>query len=270
VLVADLPLGCCLQPAARRGDVGKRPHRTAVPATKYLLERGRRAVVSCARTGSQHAAMQKILAWHLYNAALAGRDIYIDQKHRSALEMRGVLEQIVASSTGVDAGTLAEIQRYTKLFWINNGPYNNLTARKFVLKCSPQAFASAAKASATAGARFATRPDESLDAMLARLQPMFFDPNVDPIVTNKTPGEGKDFLQASANNLYSGVSMEDLEGFTEKYGLNSRLVKQRRPAGRRGLQIRAICDSESPRSSCTSRRRSRLLPSRWSRRWGRW
>ena len=36
--------------------------------------------------------------------------------------------------------TLAEIQRYTKLFWINTGPYNNLTARKFVLKCSPEAF----------------------------------------------------------------------------------------------------------------------------------
>ena len=62
--------------------------------------------------------------------------------------------------------------------------------------------------------------------MLARLQPMFFDPNVDPIVTNKTPAPGKDILQASANNLYSGgVTMADLKGFTEKNGLNSRLVK---------------------------------------------
>ena len=62
--------------------------------------------------------------------------------------------------------------------------------------------------------------------MLARLGPMFFDPNVDPIVTNKTPGPGRDILTASANNLYSGVSMADLKGFTEKYGLNSRLVKR--------------------------------------------
>ena len=29
---------------------------------------------------------------------------------------------------------LAEIRRYTKLFWINTGPYNNLTARKFILR----------------------------------------------------------------------------------------------------------------------------------------
>jgi Peptidase family M49. len=54
---------------------------------------------------------------------------------------------------------------------------------------------------------------------------MFFDPNVDPIVTNKNPGPGKDILTSSANNLYSGVSMADLKGFTEKNGLNSRLVK---------------------------------------------
>ena len=35
---------------------------------------------------------EKTLIWHLYQATLAGRDIYIDQKHRSALEMRGVIE----------------------------------------------------------------------------------------------------------------------------------------------------------------------------------
>lgn len=140
--------------------------------------------------------------------------------------MRGVLEQIVAHPAGVDPATLAEIQRYTKLFWLNNGPYNNLTARKFVLTCTPEALLAAAKASAVAGATFATPAGETLDAMLARLQPMFFDPAVDPIVTNKNPGPGRDILEASANNLYSGVSMADLKGFGEKYGLNSRLVKR--------------------------------------------
>ena len=46
------------------------------------------------------------------------------------------------------AATLDEIARYTKLFWINSGPYNNLTARKFVLTCTPAAFAAAAHAAA--------------------------------------------------------------------------------------------------------------------------
>jgi dipeptidyl-peptidase-3 len=204
----------------------------AVPAAsgapqKYLLERvDDAAVAQLYAAGFESLPLrEKTLIWHLYQATLAGRDIFYDQKHRHALEMRGILEQIITHAQGIDQATLAEIQRYTKLFWINNGPYNNLTARKFVLKTTPDAFANAARTAAKNGAQFKTPAGESLDATLARLQPMFFDPNVDPIVTNKTPGAGKDILQASANNLYFGVTMADLKGFTEKHGLNSRLAK---------------------------------------------
>jgi dipeptidyl-peptidase III len=195
---------------------------------KYLLERvDDAAVVQLYADGfSSLPLREKTLIWHLYQAALAGRDIYIDQKHRDALEMRGVIERIVAHPQGVDPAALREIQRYTKLFWINNGPYNNLTARKFPLALTPQQLSAAVKAASSAGATFPTRQGESVDQMLTRLGPMFFDANVDPIVTNKTPGPGKDILTASANNLYSGVAMSDLKGFNERHGLNSRLVKR--------------------------------------------
>ena len=126
--------------------------------------------------------------------------------------MRGVFEQIIAHPQGVDAASLREIQRYAKLFWINNGPYNNLTARKFVLNLTPQALAAAVKAATAAGATLTTPPGESVDAMLTRLGPMFFDANVDPIVTNKTPGPGRDILTASANNLYFGRQHGGSEG----------------------------------------------------------
>jgi len=200
---------------------------SAESSRKYLLEQIDDASV-VQLYADQFAALplrEKTLVWHLTQAAIAGRDIFYDQKHRNALEMRRLLEAIVSHPTGIDAATLTEIQRYTKLFWINTGPYNNLTARKFVLKLTPQAFSTAVKAAASAGATIPTQPNESVDQMLTRLGPMFFDPNVDPIVTNKTPGAGKDILSASANNLYSGVTMSDLRGFNEKYGLNSRLVK---------------------------------------------
>ena len=36
---------------------------------------------------------QKILAWHLYQAALAGRDIYYDQRYAHNLELRDLLEE---------------------------------------------------------------------------------------------------------------------------------------------------------------------------------
>jgi len=195
---------------------------------KYLLETvDDAAVVQYYADGFDKLPLrEKTLIYHLYQAALAGRDIFIDQKHRNALEMRGVFEAILTHPQGVDAATLTEIQRYAKLFWINNGPYINLTARKFVLNIKPDAFAAAAKTAAQAGATFPVETGETLDALLARLQPMFFDPNVEPIVTNKTPGPGKDILTSSANNLYAGgVTTGDLKGFKEKYVLNSRLVK---------------------------------------------
>ena len=216
----------------------------------YLLEWvDDAAVVQLYADGFQALPLRdKTLAWHLYQAALAGRDIFYDQKHANGLEMRDLLEGAIAHAQHVDPATLKEIQRYTKLFWINNGPYNNLTARKFVLTCAPDAFAAAVKAAAGDGATFATRSGESLDAALARLRPMFFDPDVDPMVTDKTPAPGKDILTASANNLYSGVSMADLKGFDEKYRLNARLVKKNgalveevyRLEGRYGKQIAEV------------------------------
>jgi dipeptidyl-peptidase-3 len=228
---ALLAAGCSYAPREEAPAAAPATGSAASPAgggRRYLLERvDDAAVVQLYADGFASLPLRdKTLVWHLYQAALAGRDIFIDQKHRDALEMRAVIEQIVAHPEDVDPAALTEIRRYTKLFWINNGPYNNLTARKFVLKLTPPQLAAAAKAAAAAGATFATRPGESIDATLARLGPMFFDPEVDPIVTNKTPPPGKDILTASANNLYFGVSMADLEGFTERYGLNSRLAKR--------------------------------------------
>jgi dipeptidyl-peptidase-3 len=200
--------------------------RSAEP--RYLLERvDDAAVVQLYADGFTRLPLnEKILVWHLYQAALAGRDIYYDQRYAHSLEMRTVLEEILTHTDGVNPATLGEISRYTKLFWLNSGPYNHLTARKFVLKCTPEAFARAAEAAAKDEASFPTREGENLKGLLERLRPMFFDPDFEPIVTNKTPGPGKDILATSANNLYVNVAMRDLSGFDEKYPLNSRLVKQ--------------------------------------------
>ena len=196
------------------------PAVSQVDTRRYLLERvDEAAVVQLYADGFADLALrEKILIYHLYHAALAGRDIYYDQRYEHNLAMRDVLEEIVTHASGIDPETLAEIVRYTKLFWINTGPYNNLTARKFVLKCTPEAFRAAARQAADNGAK--------LPADLDRFDPLFFDPDVDAIVTSKTPGAGKDILQASANNLYSGLTMADLAGFEERYPLNSRLVKR--------------------------------------------
>ena len=128
---------------------------TAPADRKYLLERvDDAAVVQLYADGfDQLPLREKTLIWHLYQAAVAGRDIFYDQRYAHNLEMRDILEEIITHPENVDPQTLAEIQRYTKLFWINTGPYNNLTARKFVLKCTPEAFAAAVGRRARRAAR---------------------------------------------------------------------------------------------------------------------
>jgi len=217
---------------------------------QYLLEQiDDAAVVQYYADGFDALPLeQKVLAWHLYQAALAGRDIYYDQRYPHALEMREILEEILAHAAGVEAATLAEIRRYTKLFWISSGPHNSLTSRKFVLKCSREVFRDAAETAERNGARLPTRSGESIAAMIDRLSGPFFDPAVDPMVTSKIPDDGRDILEASANNLYDGVTMADLAGFKERYGLNSRLVKRDgrmreevyRLRGRYGREIAAV------------------------------
>ncbi len=227
------------------------PAATPAPVERrYLLERVDDAAVVqlYADAFNDLPLNDKRLVYHLTQAAIAGRDIYWDQRYRHGLAMRGVVEQVLTHTAGIDPATLNHITHYAKLLWINNGPFNNLTARKFVMGGTPDAFSAAVTKAAANGAVFPTTPGESVEAMVARMQPLFFDATVDPMVTQKTPEGGKDILLGSANNLYSGVSMADVKGFKERYGLNSRLVKQNgtlieevyKVGGRYDAQIRAI------------------------------
>ena len=228
----------------------------SLPATvstrPYLLERiGEAAVVQLYADGFERlSTSDKILCWHLYQAALAGRDIYYDQRYAHNLDMRAVLEAVLRHPAGVDHEALGAIRAYTKLFWINTGPFNNLTARKSVPTFTPEALAAAVTTAAANGARLPLRDAESLKDLLERLHRPFFDRDFESVVTSKTPGPGRDILQASANNLYVGVSMADLDGLDERYPLNSRLVKQAgelveevyRVGGRYSAEIARIVD----------------------------
>ena len=165
--------------------------------------------------------------------------------------------------------TLAEIQRYTKLFWINNGPYNNLTARKFVLKMhaarrSPRRRRRAAQAGATFPTRRGRIARRAARRGCSRCSSTRTSIRSSP---TRRPGRARTSCTASANNLYSGVTMADLKGFTERYGLNSRLVKRDgklveevyKVDGRYAPQITR--DRQAPRGGdCRS------PPSRWPRR----
>jgi len=197
----------------------------------YSLERvGPARVVQLYVDGFDDLSLnQKIFAYYLSRAALAARDIAIDQHHRNALEMRGFLEALVTHREGIPDSVSHAILIYTKLFWINNGPYDNITSKKFVVDCTSDQLKSAAMQALQNGADLGLG-SESLEAKLARLGPMFLDPAVEPTMTNKTPGE--DWIKESGVNFYEhGLTMRDVERFIQsgrqKNDLNSTLVKER-------------------------------------------
>ena len=84
----------CRDPHTRAED---RPATVAAATSSrpYLLEQiDDAAVVQLYADGFEKLTLdEKTLVWHLYQAAIAGRDIYYDQRHRHNLGMRHLLER---------------------------------------------------------------------------------------------------------------------------------------------------------------------------------
>ena len=177
-------------------------------------------------------ARQQALAYWLTQASIAIDPIIYDQLSQYGLREKRLLEEIVARRAGIPPQTFAKLREFALLFWANRGNHNENTGQKFLPSFSADELRQAALAAQKSGG-FATKygdmpalpKPEDVERELRDLGPSFFDPNVEPITTAKTPPAGKDIIQASSNTFYRGVTLEDLENFREKYPLNSRVVK---------------------------------------------
>lgn len=226
MMMMTLPL------TAQHADKPKQPE---VPERRYAIEKlqmgdvGPVRIVQLYADGFEKLSLkEKIFTYHLYRSAIAARDIAVDQRHRHALEVRELLEAVVRHPKGIDPAVLGQITLYTKLFWVNNSMYDNITARKFVMPCRFEDFSAAVSAAMKNGAAVTLRKNETLAKKLERLRPSLFDPSFEPVQTNKTPGE--DMVAGSANNLYEGTTYAEVEAWAksggEKHPLNSKVVKE--------------------------------------------
>ncbi len=195
----------------------------------YALEQvGSTLIVQVYTDGFDELTLpEKLTAYYLYRAAVAGRDITFDQHHKDALEIRTLLEEIITHPEKIEPGVLNKILEYTKYFWIHNGMYNDRTREKFVLETDFDAFLKAADTALQNGADFAINAGESLEDKLDRLRKTLFDAEYEPLLANKSPKAGEDILETSANNLYDGVTAREAKDFQDsaQNPLNSRLVK---------------------------------------------
>ena len=164
---------------------------------------------------------QQQLAYWLTQASIAINPIIYDQISRFGLRQKRVLEMIAAHPEGVDRTAYGKILAFTKLFWSNRGNHNATTAQKFLPDFSFDELKAAGLTALRHGARGAMGESEFLKE-IDELRSSLFDPNFEPTTTAKNP---RDIIQASANNFYPGVTAADLAKFTERYPLNSRVVK---------------------------------------------
>ena len=144
---------------------------------------------------------QKILAYYLYRAAIAGHTILDQQNHRYALEIRTLLETIYLNSDGLEPLIKDAVHDYLKYIWINHGPYDNDTHVKTLPNSlTYEMLLEAAEYAQAHGAQLELEKGETLVSKLERLRPTIFDPDFEPIMTNQKKGD--DIIATSSVNLY--------------------------------------------------------------------
>jgi dipeptidyl-peptidase-3 len=167
---------------------------------------------------------QKALAFWLSMAAIAVNPIAYEQNSSYGLDLKRLLEQIVTHGRGIDPTVLKKITDYTKLVWANHGNHNTFNSQKFLPEFTPEELRAAALQALRN--RAALGPEAKLRTELEDLRRPIFDADYQPSLTVKNPRNGEDPLTASGANLYEGVTMADVKDFSDKYPLNSRLVKR--------------------------------------------
>lgn len=179
---------------------------------------------------------QKLLLYHLSEAALMGRDILYDQNCRYNFRIRRTLEAIYIHYDGDrSCADFQALEVYLKRVWFANGIHHHYAEDKFIPAFSADYFKQLL--SSVSPEYLPLVDDETPETLFGKLYPIMFDKNVMP---KRTVQSGDvDWVQSSANNYYGGgISQAEVESFYGKmkidspsdvpvsFGLNSRLVKE--------------------------------------------
>lgn len=177
---------------------------------------------------------QKEFIYYLSEAALCGRDILYDQNGKYNLRVRRTLENIHTSYKGDrNSEEFKNFVVYLKRVWFSNGIYHHYSSDKLVPGFSREYFNTLVENSDKS--KFPLGNGQTLEAFMAELTPVIFDPDVLPKKVSQDPE--KDLVTNSAVNFYENVSQDEAEAFYNKmkdpndetpveYGLNTKLVKE--------------------------------------------
>lgn len=177
---------------------------------------------------------QKELLYYLYKAALSGRDIFYDQNYKHNIKVRRTLEAIVENYSGnLNNENFKNFMVYTKRVWFSNGIHHHYSTRKILPEFNINYFAELINS--TPQNALPLEEGETKEDLISFFNNVIFNPDVDAIRVNLDAEV--DFVSASANNFYEGLTAKEVEEFYKKkmnpndktpisYGLNSKLIKE--------------------------------------------
>lgn len=181
---------------------------------------------------------KKLLLYYLYEAGLAGRDIYWDQNYRHNLLIRKTIEEIFEHYEG-DRTTEAfeKFTVYAKRLFVANGLHHQNSNDKIMPDFDQNFFIELV--SNSPGGNFPMSGAETVADFTRSLIPVIFYPDVDPKKIESDPS--KDIIKKSATNYYhENLSFEQVKAFYDKltaahkddprpvsFGLNSKLMKDK-------------------------------------------
>ncbi len=174
---------------------------------------------------NQLGARDRLLAYHLARAALAGRDIASEQISHRGLDARHMTECILKENQVKEPAVEAELLKYMHLLGIHLSYYDRLSGKKFLPGVTFEQFDAAAHVAYAAGGPMGLNRGESLEERLEGLRPWLFDKTKGPRRCALTGLTNRSSLRDCSLNLYRGVSLRELRNFEERFPFNSRLAR---------------------------------------------
>ena len=158
----------------------------------------------------------KLISYHLWHAAVAGDGIIYDQNYRHGLALRNLFLDLLKQRSKINPDLSEKFELYTKKLLLGHGNHDD-TCKKFIPSFSQLELKELIDQANKSGASI---------NLSSELEKVIFDPDIDVMITQKTPPEGQDIITASCNNLYHNLSLKDIEGFQAEYPENSTLLKE--------------------------------------------
>jgi hypothetical protein len=174
------------------------PQEKAADARVYLVGQiGSYAVVQVYADGfDQLTPNERVMAYHLAEAGIAGDPIYYDQVAPYGLELKRLLEGIWTHADGIPAGDAARKFRITHSYFGLGTAITIRTAPKSSLPEFTQIeLRDAARRALHNGADFGVKDNKGLDFLLARLDQPIFDATYRPQLTVKKSAAGPGYSE---------------------------------------------------------------------------